>query len=208
MNKKENKKALENMREKVEDFLESDSPQATATKFVLCGIALGGVAFATAAAPNVLGALGQLRKYKQYKEYSDSTVRNATYRLQKKKFVRIKRYKNGKVVVQLTNTGKKRVKEFMEDYIQIQEQKQWDKKWRIVIFDVPTEKDRERVEFRRRIKSIGFYQVQKSVWAYPYPCEDELLALAAMLEIEDFIEILTVKRMLHEQELKEHFSLE
>src|SRR3989344_4076427 len=46
--------------------------------------------------------------------------------------------------------------------------KKWDGKWRIIIFDIPQELHRERNILRRRLRSMGFYMLQKSVFIFPY----------------------------------------
>lgn len=50
--------------------------------------------------------------------------------------------------------------------------KRWDKKWRIVIFDIPEKRKRTRDEIRGILVSAGFQKLQDSVWVYPYDCED------------------------------------
>jgi len=64
-----------------------------------------------------------------------------------------------------------------------------------------------REALRKKIKELGFYQFQGSVWFYPYPCEDELLAMAEFFKASEYIEIMTVERVLHEKELKKYFKL-
>ncbi len=66
----------------------------------------------------------------------------------------------------------------------------WDKKWRVVIFDIPEELSRERVKFRRKLKSLGFYMLQKSVFIFPYPCEEEIAGFANQLKVGDYINVL------------------
>jgi len=52
--------------------------------------------------------------------------------------------------------------------------KKWDGKWRIVIFDLPKNYAGNRNFLRRRLIVLGFVQIQKSVWAFPFPCEKEV----------------------------------
>ncbi|OGN00197.1 MAG: CRISPR-associated endonuclease Cas2 [Candidatus Yanofskybacteria bacterium RIFCSPHIGHO2_01_FULL_39_8b] len=66
----------------------------------------------------------------------------------------------------------------------------WDNKWRVVIFDIPEELQRERVKFRRKLKSLGFYMLQKSVFIFPYPCEEEVARFASYFKVGDYINIL------------------
>jgi phenylacetic acid degradation operon negative regulatory protein len=49
----------------------------------------------------------------------------------------------------------------------------WDGQWRIVIFDVPTEKNAQRERLRRYLRDKGFGYLQKSVWISPDPLLQE-----------------------------------
>jgi len=63
----------------------------------------------------------------------------------------------GKVMMKLTEAG--------SDALGFVDQnKQWDKKWRIVIYDIPEDKRGVRDLFRRRLKEWGFKLWQKSTW--------------------------------------------
>ncbi len=45
----------------------------------------------------------------------------------------------------------------------------WDGRWRLVVFDIPTARDSDRTRLRRRLRSLGFGYLQKSVWITPDP---------------------------------------
>ncbi len=66
----------------------------------------------------------------------------------------------------------------------------WDKKWRVVIFDIPQELHNKRNRFRKRLKLLGFYRIQKSVFAFPYPCENELAEYCGDLNISEYVNII------------------
>ncbi len=69
----------------------------------------------------------------------------------------------------------------------------WDKKWRIIIFDVPQEKHIARIRFRNRLKLLGCVMLQKSVFVFPYPCHEKVGDIANYLEISDYVDILTAE---------------
>ena len=193
------------LQEKIEKFLyEDDSVSATAAKFILAALALGSIAFAGALAPNLFRHFGS---YKKSKKFSRKQFDYAIYNLKKRKLIEVIQEKGDCIKVQLTNTGKKRVREFCFDALAIKKPKHWDKKWRIVIFDIPVRKNRAREALREKIKELGFFQLQKSVWIFPYPCEDEILLVAEIYEIIPYIEIITAGRILHENKLIRFFDL-
>jgi DNA-binding transcriptional regulator PaaX len=51
--------------------------------------------------------------------------------------------------------------------------REWDGRWRLVLFDVPTTQNTHRVRLRRYLRGRGFGYLQKSVWITPDPLEEE-----------------------------------
>lgn len=195
------------LKETWENFVDSDSVPATAGKFLLMTLALGGVVFAGAIAPGLIAAFGDPRKPQRYNKQQ---LKTAFYNLKKQKLIEITREGDEKFKVQLTNKGKKRVKEFSFEFLEIKKPVRWDKKWRVLIFDIPTKPkiyNQARNALRAKIKELGFFQMQKSVWVYPYECEDEILFVAELFQVQKYIEILTVEKLLHEDIIKRAFRL-
>ncbi len=201
-------KNSKSFKEKIEYFLyEDDSFSATASKFLLMILALGGISFAGAVAPGLFKTTG---RYRASYRYSKKQIYTAYNNLKRRKLIEITSEKNNQIKVRLANKGKVKIKEFLFDSLTIPKPKRWDKKWRIIIFDIPVNPkklDRARRALREKIKELGFYRLQKSVWVYPYPCEDEILLVAKIFEVTKFIEIITAEKMLHESKLYAYFNL-
>jgi len=90
----------------------------------------------------------------------------------------------------------------------IKRPKKWDKLWRVIIFDIPVEKNKARTALRRKFQEIGFYQIQKSVFVYPYPCEKEIMFIGKFFGVEKFIEIILAKNLgRREDKIKKFFEL-
>lgn len=84
----------------------------------------------------------------------------------------------------------------------------WDKKWRIVIFDIPQELHNKRNIFRARLKSLGFYMIQKSVFVFPYPCEEELARYCNQLKIGAYMNIILAENVGYiDDEVKKFYNL-
>ncbi|MCX6763712.1 MAG: hypothetical protein NTZ97_03190 [Candidatus Moranbacteria bacterium] len=204
MHKKINPQTLKTA---VENFVNSDSPSATAGKFLLMAVALGGIVFAGAIVPGLLYLMKELDKSKKY---SDQQIKNAFYNLKKRKLIEIIEESGDKFKVKLTNKGQDRIKEISFESLAIKKPNNWDKKWRVLVFDIPTKPkiyNQAREALRAKIKDLGFFQMQKSVWVYPYECEDEILFIAEVFQVQKYIEILTVEKLLYENRLKKEFSL-
>ncbi|MEK7562168.1 MAG: CRISPR-associated endonuclease Cas2 [Patescibacteria group bacterium] len=151
-------------------------------------------------------------KYKRYNKDGDRNINEARLAkslggLNKNKIIIIREEKD-KFTVRLTEKGKKVVKEILFAGMNIEKQKIWDKKWRIVIFDIPERKRRHmRDAMRQKLQTIGFYQLQKSVWVHPYPCEKEIQLLCEVFEINPFVNIITAEKIYNDDILLKHFKL-
>lgn len=106
-----------------------------------------------------------------------------------------------------TSVGKKWFKQSLLKYHK-QRRTAWDKKWRIVIFDIPQELHKNRNYFRNKLKTLGFYMIQKSVFVFPYPCEDELWPICERLELGDYVDIIIAQSIgFKEKEIRKYFDL-
>lgn len=188
-------------------FLYNDSFPATAGKFLLAAIAAGPMLMVAATAPNILPAI---KGFGKNKKYSKKQIQVAFNNLKQRKFIEIIQEGEEKFKVRLTNKGQERVGDFSFEFLEIKEPKTWDKKWRILIFDIPTKPkiyNQAREALRHKIKELGFFQMQKSVWIYPYECEDEILFITEVFQVQKYIEIITAGKLLHEEKIKKVFGL-
>lgn len=200
-------KTEKNLREKIEYFLyEDDSPAATSAKFLLMTLALGGIVFAGAVLPGIMKFAAGSRHFRRYNK---KQFKSALNNLKRRKLIEIISKKDGRIRVNLTNKGMKRVKEFAFDSLTIPKPKKWDRKWRVIVFDIPTQPKKlniARAALREKIKELGFHKLQHSVWVHPFPCEDEILLVGEIFEVTKYIEILTVEKLLHESKIRHLFS--
>lgn len=122
------------------------------------------------------------------------------------KFIDIKVDKGGNKRVFLSQKGKARAARLQLDELEISKPKRWDKKWRIVIFDVPESRRILRDAFRRRLKLLGFVEFQKSVFAFPYPCEDEINILVNYFDLRENVRYLE-SSLSYDDDLRNFFQL-
>lgn len=59
----------------------------------------------------------------------------------------------------------------------------WDGRWRMLIFDIPEYRKPLREKVRRTLMAMGFVLLQRSVWIYPYDCEELMALLKADFKI-------------------------
>ena len=92
---------------------------------------------------------------------------------------------NNQGQIELTKKGQRKVKMFFGEDYEFQYPKIWDCKWRLVIFDIPKDKNRSRDLFRNKLKEIGFYQLQESVFVFPFDCKEI---------VDYFVDLLVLRR--------------
>jgi len=146
-------------------------PKSEITKDILKWLVTSGMIYVAASSPYFVISL--MRNSKRWKRYKRKNIYNAFYRLQKNGCINI-REKDHQFYVSLTPKGKKKANWLQIDSLEIKRPKKWDKKWRILMFDISELKKFHRELLRGKLKELGFYQLQKSVWLIPFDCRDEL----------------------------------
>ena len=182
------------------------------TKDFLLMLAAAGILAIASTSPYFLINLARLvlkdKKYRRKNnKVNDIALARSLAGLNKNKIVILKEEK-GKFTVKLTEKGKKIVKEIQFDNLKIDKQKVWDGKWRVVIFDIPENKRRHmRDAMRQKLQKIEFYQMQKSVWVFPYPCEKEIQLLCEIFGVSPFVNMITSDKIYNDDALRKYFKL-
>lgn len=126
-------------------------------------------------------------------------------RLQKRGLVKVVKKRNKIVEIKLTKEGKERLKRYQFETLEIEIPKRWDGKWRIVIFDVPINKNYSRQALRIKMKRLGFYKLQDSVFVHPYPCFEVVNYLRDFLGVSGEVEYLEVSNLESQDKLIGYF---
>jgi len=85
--------------------------------------------------------------------------------------------------------------------------KKWDKKWRVIIFDIPEKKRKIRDHIREILIATGFIRLQDSVWVYPYDCEDVIGLIKTELRIGRYLLYMIVDQIEDDRFLRMDFDL-
>lgn len=140
-------------------------------------------------------------------EFKERTVRDTFYYLKRRNLIVIEK-KNKQIYIRLTEEGEKKAGRYQINKLKIKTPKRWDKKWRLIIFDIPEEKRIRRDAFRGKLKELGFYLLQKSVWIYPYPCQKEVKLLREFFNLtEKNLRMFEVNKLENDKFLKKIFKL-
>lgn len=109
----------------------------------------------------------EVPEYWQWRRADRQKFRVALKRLAGRGLIRIY-HKHKNPVLVLTRQGREAAADAALASLSTTTPDNWDHKWRLVIFDIPEKHRLARDVFRRRIKEMGFYQIQKSVFVYPF----------------------------------------
>jgi len=81
----------------------------------------------------------------------------------------------------------------------------WDRKWRLIVFDVDEINHHLRNIFRNILKSWGFEPIQKSVFIFPFECKKEIHLARKALQIKGCVKYMLVERLEGQEELIKKF---
>ncbi len=175
-------------------------------KNILKYLTLGGVL--TLAMLSPVGGPKVVKSVFKHLKYKIKQIRNSAYYLKKRGLVEFVSEDDKNIVIRITNNGKKYLKTFDIDNMVLARPTVWDKKWRLVIFDVPEKYKKAREALRRKLKDLDFLWLQDSVWVTPYPCDDEIRFLREIFNISFSVDVFEVSDLKHHEiRLKKHFKL-
>jgi len=173
-------------------------------KALLSAIGIAGLLLWSMAAPNTLQLLDTLGGNKYRRRYQ---LRSVAARLASRGLVRFVK-KDGRTYLEVTPAGKKVLAlEAEKASLARRAKKRWDGRWRMIVFDIPEKHRKTRDRLRVVLKALGFYQLQGSVWVYPYDCEDLATLLKADLRVGSNVLYTIVERIEYDKHLREHFGL-
>jgi len=156
-------------------------------------------------APQMLKPLIKWRK--NWNKIKHKRIREAIDRLNKKRLVEVIQ-KGDDLYIEITENGKKLITNFDYYNLELLKPKKWDKKWRLVIFDIPEKRNKERHALSEKLKDLGFYSLQESVYIYPYDCRDEIDFVCEFLSISRHVNYCLLDALdKKEGELRNFFDL-
>lgn len=172
------------------------------------GLFLTGAIMIAATSPYFL--INLAKAYSKSQKYKNSDKRKIAqaFSYLKRNGLIILKEDDGKITAELTENGKRKIKQYQFEELKIAKPKKWDKKWRLVIFDIPEKRKKSaREALRNKLINLNFFQLQKSVWVHPYSCENEIQLTAEIFGVTSFINIIIADKILDDVRAKSHFGL-
>ncbi|MDO8569944.1 MAG: hypothetical protein Q7R89_04205 [bacterium] len=185
---------------KLEEKSREKSKRKNLQYAILQTVAAVGVLSISLVAPNVIKALSKLGiiPNNRQREY----ITSSASKLVKRGLLSY----NGKKYC-LTPDGEKLLRRWQFADFKLHKPKKWDKKWRVVIFDIPEKKKRVRNQITMLFRQAGLLRLQDSVWVYPYDCEDIITLLKIDFGIGKYLLYLIVDELENDKHLREDFNL-
>lgn len=177
----------------------------TALKEKILLLLLGGLAFGCSYTPQ-----NQWRVIKtisaEWKKINKKELYAEIHKLYRSKLLKRMQNSDGTITFVLTQKGKMRAITYNFNNMKIEKDK-WDGKWRFIIFDIPEKIRVGRDALRKKVKELGFYELQKSVFVFPYKCEDEINFIIEFFDMRKYVRYGIIDSIDNEIHLKKIFEL-
>lgn len=159
--------------------------QSEVGKQILKYLIIGGGLFLILSSP--VGTRRLLKQIpKELKKYKRAKLLRAISKLKKRNLIAHIMEQKNVITVNITSEGKKYLEKFDFDNLSLIRPKIWDKKWRLVIFDIPEDKKIAREALRNKLKILGLIKLQDSIWATPFSCEKEIGLIKSIFNLSDY----------------------
>ncbi|MDO8522099.1 MAG: CRISPR-associated endonuclease Cas2 [bacterium] len=169
-------------------------------RIILDSVKFAGLVSVFIVAPNVVGAmakLGIIRSPRQKNVVERSCDRLARAGLLAWEGKKLRLTAKGECALRIL-----RARDYSED-----KPRHWDRKWRVLVFDIPEYRKGLRDKLRHILQDIGFVRLQDSVWVYPYDCEDLITMIKADFHVGRDVLYMIVDTIEGDIPLKKRFGL-
>lgn len=133
-----------------------------------------------------------ISKRNDERERARKDFRKLIYKLKQNGYFKSLKIKN-KSAIMLTAKGMEKI--FIIKLKLTNRKPRKDKKWQMVLFDIPEKKRRNRDLFRRALQNLGYKKLQKSIWVCPYDVLKETKDLIKRHNLKLYVELLLVKKI-------------
>jgi CRISPR/Cas system-associated endoribonuclease Cas2 len=175
-------------------------------KVVLRTVATAGLLSVALLAPNALQMLQSLDGKKKRRFDPKYLIGNAFEKLLARGMLEFTSGETGRFI-RLTEIGKRKLGGMIARSPDSRMNKRWDKRWRVVIYDIREKRKVTRNRLQRTLSSFGFCKLQNSVWVYPFECEELIILLKADFKIGKEVLYMVVEKIENDTPLKKYFNL-
>ena len=145
---------------------------------------------------------------KDWKELSRQAAERAVNSLYASKLVAAEANADGTFTLILSEDGKTKALKYNLSRMKIQRPAVWDKLWRMISFDIPEEERQARDALREHLLNLGFYELHRSFFIYPFECAKEIEYIIELYDLRKYVRIITATYIDNEVVVKKFFGLQ
>ena len=108
--------------------------------------------------------------------------------------------------LQLTDRAKELLRKRDIEKLETTPQSVWDKRWRIICYDIPVSHSGARRALQEKLHKYGCFHLQSSVLITPFPCLEDIKAIAATYDVSDYISYFEATGLMNEAVLIRRFQ--
>ncbi len=184
-----------------------DTPMGILEMLLIGGGIVAGLSFAPALLA-ALGGLGYAMRSEDRQRFKK--IQTSFSYLKQKGYVSVKQQARDEQAFVLTSKGRRRAQLlFLRQRIaKMKRPPRWDRKWRMILFDIPAGERMKRNAFRSLIRRLGAVMLQKSVWIYPFDCSEEVILLREFFRLsERELRLVIANDIGTDRALRKHFKI-
>lgn len=172
---------------------------------LLASLAVVGIGAIALTAPNSLRLLKNLDPDWIRKRDPKQRLYEVASRLKRKGFVEFLQ-EDGRTRMRITEAGQAELRKAALRAAPNRPAR-WDKKWRLVIYDIRENRRPLRQQIRSILNRFGFVRLQNSVWVSPYDCEELITLLKTDLRIGTSLLYIIADAIEFDAPLRRRFNL-
>ena len=142
---------------------------------------------------------------KEWRKINQQNLRNAIRSLYQSKLVTVTENKDGTTTLILSDQGRHAALTYDIENIKLKKTSRWDGKWRLVLSDIPERIKKKREMFRFHLKKLGFRELQKSAYLYPFDCRKEIDFIVEFYALRRYVRFLVVDSVDNDLDLRNRF---
>ena len=141
-----------------------------------------------------------------WKRFNIPYLKRTLSRLEKQKLIESDE-RDGMQIIKITKEGKQKILKMALDELSIKKPRIWDRKWRLVSFDLPEKLAEIRKVLVEYLSVWGFYPLHKSVYLHAYPCLKEVEFLREYLGVGEYVRMFTVVEIEDDRRFRDFFGV-
>ena len=164
------------------------------TKGLILALGAGAVITTAIVFPGAGYIYKEFKKEKWEESKKRGILMSTIKRLEKQKLVAWKEV-DGELRLTLSKNGHQKILKYKIDELKLKDKKRWDGLWRVIIFDIPEKDKLAREMFRKKLRELSFFQLQKSVFVTKLECREEISFLANSFGILNNVHYILAKEI-------------